>query len=644
MPSRINIGTEDRPIWEELANPNSIVNMPMERFRFHAGLYSWTERKNTLVIKAGLKKLYGDKIQDNTIRGFGRDLTTKEIGEIKKGESAEFPTEGDVVLETRTARRKGKSKGTARHTKMTGSASVREGEPQKRKRSTEDEEEILSEEEIRTQIRSHRRARHARKNDAIAAEVDNLFMFEAPPNTIDQDDSTARYSLRSTRNHRNACKRIKTTEELSDESSANEEYEGDSSRCLSPRLSRKIAKTGKSDRRIRRHSPKSFTQEDGNYVPTFVETGEPPQRETEEVDSNSHESSGESDYEPMTDHRFIPGHGDVAGESKGPSRLSLTREKDQNHGENDYRQTAVPMSIGGRNHYASYESLISNGGSGSFSHSQSFQFTGAPLAQNEVDVPQPQRFDVMMSMPMFQERILEEEDTPRQAHRKRARNFLEDEEAAAYAPPLKRQHREQSVLPLPRSVTHGTPKNTPLRFVQPQPQDNRISIDPLSTHENPSRIWQQQLDVEWAQVFEQTFMDLGCKTVNYSEVPPWNEEEVQSLIDALLPTREVYFAWTGEPAPKTDPHQAYRQQFDTIFIAFQNWWRWYRWNEPLPILTGVMHWGRSIDDWEPPSKDSIYFEAFRDGQRAPRGENGRFLDLPGPWLEDFFRMGTQGAG
>ena len=130
-------------------------------------------------------------------------------------------------------------------------------------------------------------------------------------------------------------------------------------------------------------------------------------------------------------------------------------------------------------------------------------------------------------------------------------------------------------------------------------------------------------------------MDLGFRSVNYSEVCPGNDEEVQSLIDALLPTREVYLAWTGEPAPRTDPHQSYRAQFDTIFVAFQDWWELYRSNEELPILTGVVHGGRSIDDWIPPSKDSIYYEAFEKGHRAYREG---LSDCSGPGLEDASRI------
>ena len=55
-----------------------------------------------------------------------------------------------------------------------------------------------------------------------------------------------------------------------------------------------------------------------------------------------------------------------------------------------------------------------------------------------------------------------------------------------------------------------------------------------------------------------------------------------------------------------------------------------------PILIGVMHWGRSIDDWEPPVKDSIYYEALRMGNRVRReyeGQSESLLEWTGDSLE-----------
>lgn len=659
MPSQINVGTEGQPIWEELGLPNSIVNMPMERFRFHAGLCSWTERTKTLVIKAGLKKLYGDNLQNNTVRAFGRDLTTKEINEIKKGDNAVFPIEGDVVPATPKAAKKYRSKGAARPTKLKGNA--KEDSQSRKRKNTTDDEGQSSEEEVQTQLRSHKRARHGRKEDSVAAEIDDLVMFEQSPTIIDQDNASQRYSLRSTRQDAKTPRRIETIEEPSSESSADEEYQDTPTQRYSLSQTRKVAKARGNSRKVKESLSRETSAEDEDeYVPArpsyplkWIETNEKPQRESDRVRVALQENSVESDDEEMPAERFpfrrIPRAGEVGGKSKGPSWVSSTGEKDQNNEERDYRHTAVPVTIDGRIHYATYEGLISNGpvpyvgGSGTSPQPQAPEVIGASLAQSEAYPPQPHAFDVMMSMPLLEERHLEEEDTPLQAHRKRVRDFLGDEEAEAYAPASKRLRTEQPVLPNPASATHEATSNFPPQIVSPpiiSPQAEQPSTASPAPQAQPPQTRKQKLEAEWALIFKQMFVDLGFQSVNYSEVPPWNEEEVQSLVDALLPTREVYFAWTGEPAPRTDPQQSYRAQFDTIFGAFQDWWRAHRSNEQLPILAGVMHWGRSVDDWELPSKDSMYYEAFKKGRRAPRGENGQILDLPdwpGSRLEDALR-------
>lgn len=608
MPRQINFGAEDQPIWEKLGDPNSTVNMPMERFRFHAGLCSWTDRTKTRIIKAGLEKLYGDKIQNNTVRAFGRDLTTREIKEIKKGDKAVFPIIGDVVPAARRTL-KNKSKRAAKPTKPVANAKAQSG---KRKYATDDEE-ASSEGEVQTQVRSHKRARRGGKEDRIAAKVDDLVMFEQAPTILNEAGDTKRYSLRSTRQDAKAPKRIETIEESSSESSADEEYE---------------------DVPNQRYSPRK------------------PHGSSNRVDESSYESSAETDGEdklaPRVPFRRIPGAGDVGGKSKGPSWVSSTKGNDQNDEEQDHRHTIVPLNIDGMVHYATYEGLISNGplysigGWDVLPQGQARDVNGASPAQTGSCTPQPHAFDVMMKMPLLEEENLEEEDTPLQTHRKRVRDFLGDEEAEADTPSSKRLRTEQPVLPIPASATHGAHSSFPPPQIVPQtiappptvpPQVEQPNRSPLPPHASPSQTRNQMLDAEWAQVFEPTFIDLGFQSVNYSEVPPWNDEEVQSLIDALLPTREVYSAWTGEPAPRTDPHRSYRAQFDTIFGAFHDWWRAHRPNEALPILAGVMHWGKSVDDWESPSKDSIYFEAFRKGHRAPPD------DWPGPRLEDAFRTG-----
>ena len=139
-------------------------------------------------------------------------------------------------------------------------------------------------------------------------------------------------------------------------------------------------------------------------------------------------------------------------------------------------------------------------------------------------------------MPLLEQNP-EEECTSLQAHKKRARNFHEDEdeEAEVYAPPLKRPRTEQPVLPLPGSATHGghsdvLPQVIPVPPSPPYdvpPQVDQCSRAPQDPHKPFSQTRSQKLDAEWAQIFGQNFVDLGFQSTNHSEVPPWNDEEVQ---------------------------------------------------------------------------------------------------------------------
>ena len=565
MPRRINFGTPEQPIWQELGETNSVVNMPIERFRFRAGLCSWTRRTGTLKIKEGLKKLYGDKIQNNSVKAFGRDLTTREIQEAKKGKEAKFP----IVDNVRT--RKGANK---------------------RKRKGPDI--MLSDEDTQTPIRPRKRARRDREEATIASEVDDLDM-QMP--AIDHGDAGQRYPLRSTRKDRKGYRTVEPVEELGNQSSTGEDYHSESDEVG------------------------SVSQE------SFVETDDDEERTS-----------------PRVPFRRIPGVADVGGKCKGPSWVSSTSEEDEGNEERDHRKAVIPLNIDGKVHYATYEGLISNGplqcdgASDAVLQRQGRDIADVSLQQNESEPPRPHPFEVAMNAPVSGLENPEEEESPLQAHRKRVREFLGEEEPEAQAPPSKRLRTEQQVLPPSRPATHEATVSVPAQTASPamsQPQVHQNRRAPPSPHAQASKIRKQKLDAEWAQVFEQTFLDLGFQSVNCSEVAPWNDEEVQSLIDALLPTREVYLAWTGEPAPRTDPHQSYRAQFDTIFLAFQDWWEMHRPNEDLPILSGVVHGGRSIDDWIPPSRDSIYYEAFERGHRAQRGG---LSNCSGPSLEDASRI------
>lgn len=623
MPSQIN--------GEELAHPNSSVNMPMERFRFHAGLTSWTERQKTLIIKAGLRKLYGDKLQNNSVRAFDRDLTTKEIAEIKKGDNAQFPVRGDGVPATTKASNKRKGKEAAAPMEKKGKAQSR-----KRKQT---EEESSSEDESLPRARVHKRARQEKRDDSIAAEIDDLVMFEQNPTIIDEGYAGRRYPLRSTRQASNRTKGTNQAADSSGESSTDNDSEENPTHRFESRKTRKVASARRGSKRVHRTLRESSSEEEGDYVLTWVAGGENSDSESDEEDPATQQSSVETDDEESMSKRNpfrrLPRAGDVGGKNKGPSW-----EADRQSIKADPRKAVFPRKIGGKTHYATYEGLISHPTGASVTNPRPQVPNGVDisLAQNESEPAQPHPFVTMMNESFLDERNLEEVDPVLEAHRKRTRELVGDEEAEARAPPSKRLRTEQLDPP----TTQESTSNVPPQVVPPPPPppvntprvDQRRLARP-GPHARSSEATKQRVDAEQAEIFGQVFVNNGL-SVNYSQVPPRNDAEVRSLIDALLPTREVYFAWTGEGAPRTDPRQSYRAQFGTILGAFEHWWKEHRLDEPLPILAGAMHWGRSVDDWQPPSKDSIYYEAFEKGYRAQRGE---LPSLSGAMLEDAFRMG-----
>ena len=122
--------------------------------------------------------------------------------------------------------------------------------------------------------------------------------------------------------------------------------------------------------------------------------------------------------------------------------------------------------------------------------------------------------------------------------------------------------------------------------------------------------------------------------IDYSEVAPSNVREIDSLTVSLLPTKKMFWEWTGQTAPHTDGEKSYGYQFRELHKAFEDWWSKNS-KGSLPILVGVTHWGSSVNDWEPVKKDAVYYEAYKKGHRALRHESGRIIDMPGPLLEKF---------
>lgn len=293
MPSRINVGTEQSPDWRELGNPGHTVNRPMERFRYQAGLYSWTERTETLVVKEGLQKLYGNLIQNNSIKAFGRDLFPKEAKEIKKGKEAVFPI---IVAHSTQEPRKRRGNGAAKPSKIKEYIEVEKVLLKRRKRAADDGGQA-SAYEARRPLRSRKRGCQGSEESSIDAEVDELVMIDNHPFIVGFTNGPQRNPIRSSQGGISLSGIVQPIDKLSDESSANEEYENVPTQQDSPRRTRRPAAT--------RHS--------------------------ERIEESSWEDSAETEDEDLSDHTSalerIARAGDFGGKSKGLCHISRPEQR-----------------------------------------------------------------------------------------------------------------------------------------------------------------------------------------------------------------------------------------------------------------------------------------------------------------------------
>ena len=555
------------------------------------------------MVKEGLQKLYGNVIQNNSVKAFGRDIFPEEAKEIKKGKKAVFPV--DFVDRTRGSRKR-RSNGAA---KPSRSKDDTELEKALLKKAADDEGEA-SKEEARRPLRSRKRGCLGSEEGSIAAEGNDPMMLDNHPFIIDHTDGPRRNPLRSGRGAR-LSGIVSSIKELSDESSTDEEDEDVPTRHYSAGRTRRSATTQHSER----------------------------------IEESSEEDSTETEDEELSDHKStferIPRAGNFSGKSKGPSCISSINNPSQ-------RKELGTRGQGAQ--YVAFKDLSSNEPAhraGVFDAlfqigTRTPKINGAFLEPNVSSSSQSHASKATMNEPFFEIKYPDAKFTALQAHREREKDFDEDEDG------LKRLRTGQPVLPLPaaakkRRVGNVAPPVTSRRSMSLRLNPHQVG-HPSSAHPAPhapsSERRERQLATESAEILGPPSMAPGSELVDYSTMPPSNNEEVQSLIDALFPTREIYYVWTGQRAPRTDPQQSYRAQFEIIHGAFQDWWGAHRAKEPLPILTGAMHWGRSVDDWEPPVKDSIYYEAFRLGNRVQRDDEGQSMNLL-EWTGDSLELAVR---
>lgn len=124
----------------EAPKPNSVCNMRRIRFREEKGLLSWNDKGKAETVGKGLEKLYGQRLINNSMQSFGRDLTKHEQDEVKKGDNARFPESRSAGPASQATTKESKHAGTIISTIQQTKAEAQRAPRQKRLR--EDNEDF----------------------------------------------------------------------------------------------------------------------------------------------------------------------------------------------------------------------------------------------------------------------------------------------------------------------------------------------------------------------------------------------------------------------------------------------------------------------------------------------------------------------
>lgn len=531
MPSVIEKTKKDKDTGEtevvmEAPDPNVVCNMRMFRFRKEKGLLSWTEKGKTKVIGEGLEKLFGDKLTNNSMQSFGRDLTPWEQIEIRKGKDAQFP-EPKAAGESspQAATKKRKNEGANKTVKKQSNANVPKSPRQNR--PLEDDEDLDSADDQnlgQATAASYRKRRRNARGEASKPTIDldndqKLSVTEAAPKIIEVESNIMPHAS-------NYFSDDYYDEDGNDHLSEDEddgEYEIRTSRRPIRPLPARHGARGGAKKAPRFDAAQAQGQDDGPHG---------------NVGSQWNATDEDTD-EDMTDVDDLP---DVP--SSGKAHAFVEDEVDEDvadKDEGDGPETATPDQAPKHPYY---------------------ELSGASNAKAK--------------------------ETDLEAHRKWVKEFLyEDQED--YASSLERRRTAKPPSRYPNAIN---PTNTSAATASPN---------------------------------------------DFSEVAPATDREVGSLAVAILPTKKMFWEWTGQTVPQPNREKSYGYQYRELHAAFEDWWSKNS-QSPLPILVGVAHWGSSVDDWEPVEKDAIYYEAYKKGHRAPRDEYGELIDMPGPLLEKFADM------
>ena len=531
MPSMIEKTKKDKDTQEtevimEAPDPNVVCNMRMFRFRKEKGLLSWTEKGKTKVIGEGLEKLFGDKLINNSMQSFGRDLTPWEQIEIRKGKDAQFPEQKAAGKSPpQEAIRKRKNEGANKTVKEQSNAKVQKSPRQKRPLEVDEDLDSANDQNLgqATAVSYPKRRRNARgevfKPTTSLDNDQNLSATEAAPRIIEVESNIMPHASTYFSGDYHGEDGNNYVSENEDDG----EYEiRTSRRPIRPLPAGHGARRGA--RRARRFDAAQAQDQDNG-----------PHRDV----GSQRNAAYEDTEDQMTD---VDGLTDVPSSRKAhPFVEDKADENVAESHEGDELETATPDQAPKHPYW---------------------EFSGASSAKaKEADL---------------------------EAHRKWAKELLyEDQEDYASCLERRRTSRPPSRYP--------------------------NVIDPTNTS------------------------DAVASPTDYSEIAPSTDREVGSLAVAILPTKKMFWEWTGQIVPQPNREKSYAYQYRELHAAFEDWWSKNS-QSPLPILVGVAHWGSSLDDWEPVEKDAVYYEAYKKGHRAPRDEYGELIDMPGPLLEKFADM------
>ncbi|KAM0804763.1 hypothetical protein BDR22DRAFT_547484 [Usnea florida] len=592
MPRRYWQKPGDPSTLRDISSENTMVNMPSKRFRQKAGCLVWTERGGSTEIEVGLKQLLNRTevgrqcIAANSMRGFGRDLNGAEQLEIKRGntDGRYLNKAGSRAVDekTRNERRAKEDKRIAKAQRAEAAALPAAPMP------------TLS--AASKPVKSRKRSRREEEDDGADLERSSSSPEQRPSKRF--RPSTKQYSGLVEQDH------------LENERMARFQQAEAPSLLETPSQVLPAVPTGKdaaSQPVITRKRHRRDDEEDSfGLTRDNVLVEQRPIKRYRRTRKHNGNLAEDNDL-AIFDHpqSFVEDSTSAQGEqgrestSKKPSQgvgTQVSRESsnwqggEHGDGENSAPDAATDDDDdydGDNDEYISdpdQEPRSVTETQYIYNEHEANDNWHLNTAKDGDEGHEPELTPQDPNNDLFGTKNALAKESDLETHRRKVRDLL-DEDQETYASALSR-----------RRTAPANPKY-PTR------------IDPLNPTSSPSP--------------------------NFSETRPSTPREAASIAVAILPTKIIFWEWTGQTVPQPPRANSYGAQFRELHQAFASWWGENRSGEELPVLAGVEHWGNGVGEWEAVRKDAVYYEAFKKGHRAPRDRWGMLMDVPGPLLEKF---------